>query len=51
MNFLWYMDAEATKIIPELANKGTAVDLWFLGVHPNFRGNKIANNLLGVLFL
>ena len=46
MNFLWYMDAEATKIIPELGVSGKAVDLWFLGVHPDYRGQKIANDLI-----
>lgn len=46
MNFLWYMDAEATKILPDLGTKGSAVDLWFLGVHPDYRGNKIANDLI-----
>jgi len=45
MNFLWYMDKEATKKMPELGEEGKAVDFWFLGVHPEFRGNKIANYL------
>jgi len=50
MQFLWHMDAEATKIKPELGEPGKAVDLWFLGVHPDFRGNKIANHLIrGIL--
>jgi GNAT superfamily N-acetyltransferase len=44
------MDAEATKKMPELAEPGAAVDFWFLGVHPDYRGNKIANFLTkGVL--
>lgn len=45
MNFLWHMDAEATKKMPELGEQGKAVDFWFLGVHPDYRGNKIANHL------
>ena len=50
MQFLWHMDAEATKLKPELGEPGKAVDLWFLGVHPDFRGNKIANHLIrGIL--
>lgn len=50
MQFLWYMDAEATKIKPGLGEPGKAVDLWFLGVHPDYRGNKIANHLIrGIL--
>lgn len=43
MNFLWWMDAEATKIIPQLGESGKAVDLWFLGVRPDYRGHGIAN--------
>jgi len=46
MNFLWHMDREATKVIPELGEPGKAVDLWFLGVHPDYRGRKIANHLM-----
>ena len=45
MQFLWYMDAEATKVMPELAEKGAAVDFWFLGVHPDYRGHGIAKHL------
>ena len=41
-NFCWDLDAEATKIMPELGESGKAADLWLLGVHPDFRGNKIA---------
>jgi len=52
MGFLWHMDAQAIKRMPELGLKGNAVDLWFLGVHPDYRGNKIANYLTrGVLQL
>jgi ribosomal protein S18 acetylase RimI-like enzyme len=43
MNFLWHMDAKATEVMPELGEQGKAVDFWFLGVHPDYRGNKIAN--------
>ena len=45
MNFLWYMDAEATKKMPELGEVGKAIDLWFLGVLPEYRGNRIASHL------
>ena len=45
MNFLWHMDSEATAKMPELGEHGKAVDLWFLGVHPDYRGNMIANHL------
>ena len=45
MGFLWHMDAEAIKRMPELGEPGKAVDLWFLGVHPDYRGNNIANYL------
>jgi len=46
MQFLWHMDREATKKMPELGHPGKAVDLWFLGVHPDYRGNGIANYLV-----
>jgi len=52
MGFLWHMDSEAIKKMPELGEPGKAVDLWFLGVHPDYRGNKIANFLTkGVMSL
>jgi len=52
MGFLWHMDSEAIKKMPELGEPGKAVDLWFLGVHPDYRGNKIANYLTkGVMSL
>ena len=41
MGFLWHMDAEAIKKMPELGEPGKAVDLWFLGVHPDYRFNPI----------
>merc|ERR1712126_803143 len=34
---------EFTKVTKK--HRGKAVDFWFLGVHPEFRGNKIANYL------
>ena len=37
MGFLWHMDSEAIKKMPELGQPGKAVDLWFLGVHPDYR--------------
>ena len=49
MNFLWHMDAEATKSVPGLGEPGNAVDLWFLGVHPDYRGRKIANDLISCI--
>lgn len=45
MQFLWHMDAEATKRMPALGEPGKAVDFWFLGVHPDYRGNRIASFL------
>ena len=45
MNFLWHMDAEATKKIPELGEPGKAVDFWMGGVHPDYRRNNIMANL------
>ena len=42
MGFLWHMDAEAIKKMVELGEPGKAVDLWFLGVHPDYRFNPIA---------
>jgi len=44
--FLEQMAAEAKKIKPELSEPGKAVDLWLLGVHPDYRGNKISNHLI-----
>ena len=52
MNFLWYLDEQAGKNFEPMKNpkQGDFVDLWFLGVHPDYRGNKIANNLIkGIL--
>ena len=49
MQFLWHMDREATKRMPELGEKGKAVDLWMLSVHPAYRGNKIANHLVNAV--
>lgn len=52
MNFLWDLDTMASEHFAPLAigGKGKFVDLWFLGVHPDYRGRKIANNLIkGIL--
>ena len=46
LQLCWRLDEEATKIMPELGVSGKAVDLWLLGVHPESRGNKIANTLI-----
>lgn len=43
MQFLWHMDRKAAERIPDLATPGASVDFWFLGVHPDYRGNKISN--------
>lgn len=45
MGLCWHVDAEAIKKMPELGEPGKTVDLWCLGVHPDYRGNKIANYL------
>lgn len=51
--FLWDLDAKATKRIPLLQQqqqrpdqKNVFVDLWMLGVHPDYRGLKLANHLV-----
>ena len=49
MSFALYLDAEATKKMPELQEPGKAVDFWMLGVHPDYCGNGIANNLIKVV--
>lgn len=48
MNFLLHLDREAQQVYPELsqAKLGDACDLWFLGIHPDYRGLKIANHLM-----
>jgi len=46
MQFLWHMDEQASKAIPEFQTPGKACDLWLLGVHPDYRGNKISNYLI-----
>ena len=48
MNFLWDLDEAASKQFELLqaAKLGEFVDLWFLGVHPDYRGRKIANSLI-----
>ena len=45
MQFLWHMDRKATEVEPGLAETGAAVDLWFLGVHPDYRGKRIATHM------
>jgi len=45
-NCLWHVDEEATKKMPELGEQGAAVDLDFLGVHPDYRGQGIAKHLM-----
>jgi len=50
MQFMRDIEREATKLKPALGEQGNSVDLWLLAVHPDYRGNKIANNLVkGVL--
>ena len=48
MQFLLHLDKEAQKVYRPLAEakRGDACDLWFLGVHPDYRGLKIANHLM-----
>jgi len=43
------LDEEAIKIFPQLneGGLGTVADLWLLTVHPDYRGNRIANLLMG----
>jgi len=48
--FLQNIEREAKKRKLALSEQGNCVNLWLLGVHPDYRGNKIANNLVkGVL--
>ena len=44
-NINWDLDTEAMEKMPEVGEAGKSVDLWLLGVHPDFRGNGIANYL------
>jgi ribosomal protein S18 acetylase RimI-like enzyme len=48
MNFLLDLDALASQHHEPLqkAQLGEFVDFWFLGVHPDYRGRKIANQLI-----
>ena len=48
MNFLWYLDEQAGKNFGPMKNpkQGDFVDLWFLGIHPDYRENMISNNLI-----
>ena len=48
MSFLLHLDSEAQRAHLPLAQAklGDAVDLWLLGVHPDYRGRKIANHLV-----
>jgi len=48
MQFLLHLDKSAQAVYQPLAEakNGDAVDLWFLGVDPNYRGRKIANDLM-----
>ena len=45
MQFLWHMDAKASEVEAGLTETGAAVDLWFLGVHPDYRGRRIATHM------
>ncbi|XP_065658207.1 uncharacterized protein LOC105850130 isoform X2 [Hydra vulgaris] len=49
MNFQWYADKQALGLMPELAEPGKTADLWFLGVHPDYRGKKLSNELINCL--
>lgn len=49
MKLLWHMDRKATEALPGLADAGAAVDLWVLGVHPDYRGRRIASHLTGAV--
>jgi ribosomal protein S18 acetylase RimI-like enzyme len=46
MRFLAEMDEIAIKLLNDLSFPGKAADLWLLGVHPDYRGNYIAKNLI-----
>lgn len=42
VNFLHSAGEQVKRIIPELENKNTVIDIWLLGLHPDFRGKKIS---------
>ena len=48
MNFLWHLDNMGADNFAPLkqAKLGEVVDLWMLSVHPDYRGLKVANNLM-----
>jgi len=48
MQFLWDLDAAAQVAFEPMKKPqpGEYCDLWFLGVHPDYRGNGIANHLM-----
>lgn len=48
VSLLFKFDEDAIKQMPEIANgsSGHSVDLWMLGVHPDYKGKKIANGLM-----
>jgi len=48
VDFLLKLDSKAVAMFPPLKENGLgfAADLWLLGVHPDYKGNKIANILI-----
>jgi len=46
VQLLWHMDGQAYKVEPDLQTLGKTCDFSQLGVHPDYRGNKIANYLM-----
>jgi len=46
VHFVYHMEREATKRKPVLGEQGKTADLSFVRVHPDYRGNKIANSMV-----
>jgi len=45
MQCVWHLDEKATAVQPDIGKPGAAVDLWNLGVHPDYRGRRIASHM------
>ena len=46
MSIIWQLDKEAVEKMPELGEKGKTVDFFMLGIHPDYRGRKLASPIL-----
>ena len=46
MQLILSMEREVIQVMPELIEEGKTAELCFLGIHPDYRGNRISNSLV-----